>query len=133
MEGIGDEYCSTPETEFSKGAEADLLSQTSSLPSLAGSSLPESSFNFDDPDSDPMTLLNFFSLPSSNPSSAVNFITDINTETCPMYCNKSEGPPLDAELGSQPLIRELENIAQNDGFERAFDWFAWGQYDQTMG
>lgn len=133
MDGVGNGYLSTPEQEFSKSIEADLLSQSYSLLSLPGSSQPERLFNFDDLDSDPMVLLNFFSVPSLGPSSAVNFPTDINTKNCPMYYDKPESPPLGMESGSQPLMPGLENIAQSDGLDAVFDWFAWDQYDQTMG
>jgi hypothetical protein len=90
-------------------------------------------FNFDDLDSDPMTLLNFFSPPGSDISSIGNFMTSIDTETC-MHMDQAE-PQLEKsfsgipEWPANPLIRGLENIAQNYGLDGSFDWFSWDQYD----
>jgi hypothetical protein len=118
------------QVESSHDIEID--SSQASMASLTNRSDSQNTFNFDDLGSDPITLLNFFSAPGFDDSSAVDFATDLNTESHPLYLDGRTGSPLDAGQPSQPLIRELENIAHSNGLDGTFDWFSWDQYERAM-
>jgi len=112
----------------------DSLSQT--LPSLPFSPNDHIKFMFDDLDSDSMTLLNFFSHSDSNMTSAGSFMTGSTAR--PAYLSnfgtvEQQYPSGSSDWLPQPLIRDLENIAQNYGLEgSSFDWLSWDQYDVSM-
>ena len=82
-----------------------------------------------DPDS--MALLNFFSHSDSNKTSTDSFM--MNNMGSPVHTTDF-GIPQQSFSGSpnwvpDPVIRGLENIAQNYGLDNTFDWLSWDQYN----
>jgi len=131
---------STPQTGSSNpgtssaGIAFDSASEFSSMPSFTASdySFP-TEFDFNDPSSDPMTLLNFFS--NSNGAEGVPAASCTADEPMiePALKELPQNSPELTDWPSDNLMRELRNIGQNPALDCTFDWFSWDQYDTAMG
>jgi hypothetical protein len=129
---------STPLTRSSNSETApsltfDEASQFSSMPSFTTSehSLP-TEFDFNDHSSDPMALLNFFSISNGDNSQTPEGLgaqstMNVPTNAVPAEFSEAIGWP------SDPLMRELKSVGENPGLDWTFDWFSWEQYDTAMG
>jgi hypothetical protein len=84
--------------------------------------------DFNDFDSDPMALLNFFSAASDINTTG----TDLKTQNPATWEPGPEQQSDFSPLQPNPLLQELENISQTCALDGTFDWFSWDQYDSTM-
>jgi hypothetical protein len=84
--------------------------------------------DFNDFNSDPMALLNFFSAASDINTTR----TDINTQISDTWETGPEQKGESSALQPNPLLQELENISQTCALDGTFDWFSWDHYDSTM-
>jgi len=84
-------------------------------------------FDFNDFNSDPMELLNFYT------SHDTSFSTSFNAQDfTAMEASPTQQPDEFSTSPPNPLLRELENISQNCALDGTFDWFSWDQYDSAM-
>jgi hypothetical protein len=118
---------STPIYPSTHDGHGDTASEISSMPPLTDWSDPSTAFNFDDLDSDTLTLLNFFSAPGMEGASTDNFLANPGQQEPTNEFENENAIP-----SSTPLFQGLENIAQNYGLDCNFDWFSWDQYDSAM-
>jgi hypothetical protein len=84
--------------------------------------------DFNDFNSDPMALLNFFSAASD----IIVPAPDFNTQNSAAVDAGLEQQGDFSALQPNPLLQELENISQTCALDGTFDWFSWDQYDSTM-
>jgi hypothetical protein len=84
--------------------------------------------DFNDFNSDPMALLNFFSAASDINAPAPDFNTQNSTAVDAGLEQQGEFSALQPD----PLLQELEKISQTCALDGTFNWFSWDQYDSTM-
>jgi hypothetical protein len=110
----------TPPSRLAQSAPAPLSPFSSQGSQMA--------FDFNDFNSDPMELLNFF---STNHDTSFN--TNLNAQDfTAVEASPTQQPGEFATSSPNPLLRELENISQNCALDGTFDWFSWDQYDSAM-